>query len=95
MVPNLLSTNDKDKKPAKLEAETLHETVEVHYMMPNIGSNVGSKTNSNQCDSFNKSLSLTKVRCVYSYNNNWCHCIASIIVRIWLVGYYFHCVTFC
>ena len=62
MVPNPLSTNDEDKKPAKLEAETSHETVEVHYMIPNIGSNVGSNTNSKQCDTFDKSPSLTKVR---------------------------------
>ena len=84
MVLNLLSTNNKDKKPAKLEAETSHETVEVHYMMPNIlGSNVDSNTNSKHCDNFNKSLSLTKVRCVYNYNDNWCHCIASIMVVGW------------
>ena len=83
MVPNPLSTNDKDKKPAELEAETSHEIVEVHYMMPNIGSNVDSTTNSKQCDTFNKSLSLTKVRCVYNYNDNWCHCIASLMLAGW------------
>ena len=62
MVPNSLSTNDDDEKPAKLEAETSYETVEVHYMMPNIRSNVSPNTNSKQCDSFGKSPSLTKVR---------------------------------
>ena len=61
MVPNPLSTSGDDEKPAKLEAETSHETVEVHYMMPNIGSNVGSNTNSKQCV-LDKSPSLTKVR---------------------------------
>ena len=58
MVPNRLSTNDDDEK--KLEAETSHETVEVHYMMPNIGSNVSSNTNSKQCGVLDKSSS--KVR---------------------------------
>ena len=70
MVPNLLSTNGQDKKPAKLEAETSHDTVEVHYMMPNIGSNVGSNTNSKQCDAFGKSPLLTKVRLLYNYTDN-------------------------
>ena len=64
MVPNPLSTNDDgdDEKPAKVEAETSHEIVEVHYMMSNIGSNIGSNTNSKQCDGLDKSQS--KVRYV-------------------------------
>ena len=61
MVPNPLSTNNDDVKPAKLEAETSHETVEVHYMMPNIGSNVGSNTNSKQCGVLDKSPSKVRV----------------------------------
>ena len=65
MVPNPLSTNDDDddEKPAKVEAETSHEIVGVHYMVPNIGSNIGSNTNSKQCDGLDKSQS--KVRYVY------------------------------
>ena len=69
MVPNPLSTNGDDDKPAKLEAETSHETVEGHYMMPNMGSNVSPNTNSKQCDGLDKSQS--KVRYIaillYSY----------------------------
>ena len=65
MVPNPLSTNGDDEKPAKLEAETSHETVEVHYMMPNIGSNVSSNTNSKQCVVLDQSPS--KVRLLASY----------------------------
>ena len=57
MVPNPLSTNDDDDKSAKLEAETSHDTVEVHYMLPNIGSNVSSNTNSKQCDGLDKTQS--------------------------------------
>ena len=57
MVPNPLSTNGQDDKPAKLEAETSHEIAEGHYMMPNIGSNVSSNTNSKQCDGLDKSQS--------------------------------------
>ena len=56
MVPNSLSTNG-DKKPAELEAEVSYDTVEVHYMMPNMGS---ANTNSKQCDVLDKSPS--KVR---------------------------------
>ena len=59
MVPNSLSTNG-DDKPAKLEAEPSYDTVEVHYMMPNIGS---ANTNSKQCDVLDKSPS--KVRSLY------------------------------
>ena len=58
MVPNPLSTNGDDEKSAKLETET----VEVHYMTPNIGGNVDSNTNSKQCGVLDKSPSLTKVR---------------------------------
>ena len=65
MFHNPLSTNDEDEKPAKPEAKTSHETTEVHYMMPNIGSNIGSNTNSKQCDTFDKSPSLTKVGYFY------------------------------
>ena len=57
MIPNPLSTNDEDKKPAKPEVEISQEKVEVHYMMPNIGSNVGSNTNTKQCDVLDKSQS--------------------------------------
>ena len=77
MVPNPLSTNGQDEKPAKLEAETSHDTVEVHYMMPNIGSNVGSNTNSKQCDDFGKSPSLTKVRLLYNYTDSYVWCVCS------------------
>ena len=65
MVPNSLSTNDDNDKPAKLEAATSHDTIEGHYMMPNIRSNVSPNTNSKQCDAFGKSPSLTKVRSSY------------------------------
>ena len=65
MVPNPLSTNGDDDKPAKLEADTSHDTVEVHYMTPNIGTNVGSNTNSKQCDVLDKSQS--KVRYIRMY----------------------------
>ena len=54
IVPNSLSTNDEDDKRAKPEAETSHQTIEVHYMMHNIGSNVDSKTNSKEHDTFEK-----------------------------------------
>ena len=70
MVTNPLSTNDDDNKPAKLEAETSHETVEGHYMMPNIRSNVSSNTNCKQCDAFGKSPSITKVRPSYNYTDS-------------------------
>ena len=60
MVSNPLNTNDEDKKPAKPEVEISHKKVEVHYMMPNIGSNVGSDTHSKEHDTFDKSPS--KVR---------------------------------
>ena len=70
MVPNPFNTNGDDGKPAKLEAETSHETVEVQYMIPYIGSNVGSNTNSKQCDAFGKSPSLTKVRLSYNYTDS-------------------------
>ena len=56
MVPNSLSTKG-DEKPAKPEAEPSYDTVEVHYMMPNMGS---ANTNSKQCDVLDKSPS--KVR---------------------------------
>ena len=65
MVPNPLSTNGDDDKPAKLEADTSHDTVGVHYMTPNIGTNVGSNTNSKQCDVLDKSQS--KVRYIRIY----------------------------
>ena len=54
IVLNSSSTNDKDDKRAKPEAETSHQTIEVHYMMHNIGSNVDSKTNSKEHDTFEK-----------------------------------------
>ena len=54
MVPN---ANGDDDKSAKLEGETSHETVEVHYMTSDIGTNVGSNTNSKQCDVLDKSQS--------------------------------------
>ena len=74
MVPNSLSTNGQDDKPAKIEAETSHETVEVHYMMPNIGSNISSNTNSKQCGVLDKSPS--KVRFIsWLYPDSWCCCI--------------------
>ena len=57
MVPDPLSTNDEDKKSAKPEVEISQEKVEVHYMMPNLGSNVGSNTNTKQCDVLDKSQS--------------------------------------
>ena len=60
MVPNSLTTNGQDEKPVKLEAEPSYDTVEVHYMMPNIGS---ANTNSKQCNVLDKSPS--KVRLLY------------------------------
>ena len=60
MTHNPLITNDEDEKPAKLKAETSHDTVEVQYMMPNVGTNVGSNITSKHCDVLDKSQS--KVR---------------------------------
>ena len=62
MVPNSLSTNENDK-PAKLETET----VEVHYMTPNIGSNVGFNANFKQCDVLDKSPSKVRSLCTGVY----------------------------
>ena len=66
MVPNLLSTNG-DEKSAKLEAEPSYDTVEVHYMMPNLES---ANTNSKQCNVLDKSPS--KVRSLYTYIDSGC-----------------------
>ena len=67
MVPNPLSTNGQDEKPAKLEAETSHDTVEVHYMMPNIGGNINSNTNSKQCGGLDKSQSKVRYIAIQLY----------------------------
>ena len=67
MIPNPLSINGQDDKPAKLEAETSHEIAEVHYMLPNIGSNVSSNTNSKQCDGLGKSQSKVRYIAILLY----------------------------
>ena len=56
LAPNSLTAKE-DEKTTILEAETSHQTtntIEGHYMMPDIGRNVDSNKISKECNTFDK-----------------------------------------